>query len=102
MSRRTPGKFATVTLALGLALGISCDRGGRPGAAPDRVPAAGAAPAAGPSGASTGEGALSIISWAGYMERGETDKNYDWVTGFERDTGCKVTVKTAATSDEMV
>ena len=38
----------------------------------------------------------------GYIERGETDKAYDWVTGFEKKTGCKVTVKTAATSDEMV
>lgn len=49
-----------------------------------------------------GEGALSIVAWAGYIERGETDKNYDWVTGFEKETGCKVSVKTAATSDEMV
>lgn len=49
-----------------------------------------------------GEGAVSIIAWAGYIERGETDKNYDWVTGFEKATGCRVQVKTAATSDEMV
>jgi putative spermidine/putrescine transport system substrate-binding protein len=42
------------------------------------------------------------VAWPGYIERGETDKNYDWVTGFEADTGCKVNVKTAATSDEMV
>ena len=42
------------------------------------------------------------MAWAGYVERGETDKNYDWVTGFEQETGCKVNVKTAATSDEMV
>ncbi|MBP2550677.1 putative spermidine/putrescine transport system substrate-binding protein [Neorhizobium galegae] len=49
-----------------------------------------------------GEGALSIVAWAGYIERGETDKNYDWVTKFETETGCKVSVKTAATSDEMV
>ncbi len=42
------------------------------------------------------------MAWAGYVERGETDKNYDWVTGFEKETGCKVNVKTAATSDEMV
>lgn len=40
--------------------------------------------------------------WPGYIERGETDKNYDWVTQFEKDSGCKVSVKTAATSDEMV
>ncbi len=49
-----------------------------------------------------GEGELSIVAWAGYIERGETDPNYDWVTQFEADTGCKVSVKTAATSDEMV
>jgi putative spermidine/putrescine transport system substrate-binding protein len=49
-----------------------------------------------------GEGEVSIVAWPGYIERGETDKSYDWVTGFEQATGCKVTVKTAATSDEMV
>src|SRR5688500_7232987 len=49
-----------------------------------------------------GEGEVSIVAWAGYIERGETDKAYDWVTKFEADTGCKVSVKTAATSDEMV
>jgi putative spermidine/putrescine transport system substrate-binding protein len=49
-----------------------------------------------------GEGEVSIVAWAGYIERGETDKNYDWVTDFEKGTGCKVSVKTAATSDEMV
>lgn len=49
-----------------------------------------------------GEGEVAIVAWAGYIERGETDKNYDWVTGFEADTGCKVSVKVAATSDEMV
>ena len=48
-----------------------------------------------------GEGQVNIIAWAGYIERGETDKNYDWVTEFEADTGCKVNVKTAGTSDEM-
>lgn len=49
-----------------------------------------------------GEGAVSIVAWPGYIERGETDKAYDWVSDFEKETGCKVTVKTAATSDEMV
>jgi putative spermidine/putrescine transport system substrate-binding protein len=67
------------------------------------------APAAPAAGGSTmkqevgqGEGEVSIVAWAGYIERGETDPGYDWVTGFEKDSGCKVTVKTAATSDEMV
>jgi putative spermidine/putrescine transport system substrate-binding protein len=48
------------------------------------------------------EGALDIVAWPGYIERGENDKAYDWVTQFEADTGCKVNVKVAATSDEMV
>lgn len=36
------------------------------------------------------EGALDIIAWPGYIERGESDKNYDWVSQFEKDSGCKV------------
>jgi len=48
------------------------------------------------------EGQLNIVAWAGYVERGDSDKSYDWVTAFEKETGCKVNVKTAATSDEMV
>ncbi len=49
-----------------------------------------------------GEGEVSIVAWPGYIERGQTDPGYDWVTDFEEKTGCKVNVKTAATSDEMV
>jgi putative spermidine/putrescine transport system substrate-binding protein len=37
-----------------------------------------------------GEGEVLIVAWAGYIERGETDKAFDWVTKFEADTGCKV------------
>jgi putative spermidine/putrescine transport system substrate-binding protein len=62
------------------------------------------APAAAPEAATTPvlEGQVDIVAWPGYIERGETDKNYDWVTGFETQTGCKVNVRTAGTSDEMV
>lgn len=49
-----------------------------------------------------GEGEVSIVAWAGYIERGETMKEFDWVTKFEAETGCMVKVKTANTSDEMV
>lgn len=49
-----------------------------------------------------GEGQVDIVAWPGYIENGSTDAAYDWVTGFEAETGCKVNVKTAATSDEMV
>jgi putative spermidine/putrescine transport system substrate-binding protein len=36
------------------------------------------------------EDELNLIIWAGYAERGEVDANYDWVTPFETETGCKV------------
>jgi putative spermidine/putrescine transport system substrate-binding protein len=49
-----------------------------------------------------GEGFVDIVAWPGYIERGESDPKYDWVTGFEQRTGCQVRVKTAGTSDEMV
>ncbi len=49
-----------------------------------------------------GEGFVDIVAWPGYIERGDTDPAYDWVTGFEKETGCQVRVKTANTSDEMV
>ena len=55
-----------------------------------------------PKAVGEGEGEVDIVAWPGYIERGETDKVYDWVTPFEKETGCKVNVKTAATSDEMV
>ena len=48
------------------------------------------------------EGRLDIIAWPRISKRGQTDKQYDWVTQFEKETGCAVNVKTAATSDEMV
>ncbi|MCU1387391.1 MAG: spermidine/putrescine transporter substrate-binding protein [Ilumatobacteraceae bacterium] len=49
-----------------------------------------------------GEGELNIIAWAGYAEDGSDDPSVDWVTPFEKDTGCKVNVKIGNTSDEMV
>jgi len=48
------------------------------------------------------EGQVDIVAWPGYIERGETDPKFDWVTTFEKNSGCKVNVKTANTSDEMV
>ena len=49
-----------------------------------------------------GEGKVDIVAWPGYIERGETVKEFNWVTDFEKKTSCKVGVKTANTSDEMV
>src|SRR5262249_6194802 len=49
-----------------------------------------------------GEGEGAVVAWPGYIERGESDKNYGWVTGFGTDRACGVRVKSAASSDEVV
>lgn len=72
------------------------------GAVADPAGSAGSAATPPPAPEQKLEGQLNIIAWPGYIERGESDKAYDWVTQYEKDTGCKVNVKTAATSDEMV
>ena len=33
------------------------------------------------------EGQVDIVAWAGYIERGATDKKFDWVTDFEKASG---------------
>ena len=49
-----------------------------------------------------GEGELNILAWPGYAEDGSTDPKVDWVTPFEKETGCQVNVKYFGTSDEAV
>jgi putative spermidine/putrescine transport system substrate-binding protein len=93
MQRSIVRKVALVTLVAALTVATGCAKKPEP-------PPPAAAMAAKVLGAL--EGQLDIIAWPGYIERGETDKAYNWVTPFETDTGCKVTVKTAGTSDEMV
>jgi putative spermidine/putrescine transport system substrate-binding protein len=55
-----------------------------------------------PQSIGKGEGQVSLIAWAGYVEDGSTDPKVDWVTPFEQETGCQVNVKLGNTSDEMV
>ncbi|GAA1938711.1 ABC transporter substrate-binding protein [Kitasatospora viridis] len=66
--------------------------------------AAGASPPPVPTQRSLGpnEGSVNIVAWAGYVEYGQDSRSVDWVTPFTRQTGCKVNVKVAGTSDEMV
>jgi putative spermidine/putrescine transport system substrate-binding protein len=51
-----------------------------------------------------GEGELHLIAWNGYTEFGDADPAYDWVTPFEKESGCETSdfIKYADTSDEMV
>ncbi|HEX5149439.1 MAG TPA: hypothetical protein VFW02_10180, partial [Candidatus Limnocylindrales bacterium] len=49
-----------------------------------------------PTTVGEGEGALTLVAWAGYVvggSGGEQVEGYDWVSPFEESTGCKVTVK---------
>ncbi|MFD9290297.1 ABC transporter substrate-binding protein [Streptomyces sp. NPDC060030] len=48
------------------------------------------------------EGQVNLIAWAGYAEDGSNDPAVDWVTDFEKQTGCQVNTKIGGTSDEMV
>ncbi len=97
MSLRSIALDQRIALAAALALALA-------GCAKKKEAPAVEAPAAAPAAAAVEslEGQVDIVAWPGYIERGETDKAYDWVTPFEAETGCKVNVKTAGTSDEMV
>jgi len=48
------------------------------------------------------EGTLSLLGWPGYAEDGSNDPKVDWVTPFEKATGCNVTFKSYGTSDEAL
>ncbi|MFN8100635.1 MAG: extracellular solute-binding protein [Mycobacterium sp.] len=92
------GKIRPVGIALaGCALVLAAcsnDSGGSGGqSAPKMSPAA---------SVGAGEGQLNLITWAGYAENGSNDPKVDWVTPFEKQSGCKVNVKIGNTSDEMV
>jgi putative spermidine/putrescine transport system substrate-binding protein len=47
-----------------------------------------------------GEGKVKVLAWPGYVEDGSTSPDVDWVSSFEEETGCQVTVQTFGTSDE--
>lgn len=60
------------------------------------VPAAGVSKGNGlPTSVGKGEGSLNLIAWEGYTQP-------QWVTPFEKQTGCQVHAKYAGSSDEMV
>ncbi len=97
-----------------LALIVLSACGGEPGAKPDVNPGPSTTPAlSGISGAipggdaysgpvERGEGQLNVLSWPGYVEDGSNNPAVDWVTDFEKSTGCKLNVRTVGNSDEAV
>lgn len=100
---RSSGRIVMAALAAGVLTLAGCGGGGDgdsgSGSGPGglSVPKLDKATAVG-----AGEGSVNVVSWAGYVEDGSTDKSVDWVTGFEQETGCQVNNKIAGTSDEMV
>ncbi len=50
----------------------------------------------------TGEGEVDLVNWPGYVVKATKAGDPDWVTPFEKSTGCKVNYKDAGSSDEMV
>ncbi len=96
-ARRLAATAAVGTLVLALAgCGSSDDSGGQ-SASGFQVPKLKALKALGQN-----ESSLSVLAWPGYAEDGSTDPKVDWVTPFEKETGCNVKVKTFGTSDEAV
>lgn len=84
--RRSIGLLASAALLV-----AACGTGGASSAAPG---------ASLPTEIGEGEGQLKVLAWPGYVEDGTTSPDVDWVTPFEEETGCQVTVQTFGTSDE--
>jgi putative spermidine/putrescine transport system substrate-binding protein len=93
------GAVVVATAALALAAGCGSDSSSSSGSssgvkAPEGPKA--------PTKLGANEGQVNLVAWAGYVEDGSTDPKVDWVSDFEKQTGCKVNVKIGNTSDEMV
>ena len=48
------------------------------------------------------ENNLNVLVWPGYAEEGSTDPVIDWVSPFEKNSGCDVLVKTFNTPQEAI
>src|SRR6201991_2788316 len=99
---RHKGKALAAAMAAGVLVLAGCSGGGgdnEAGSGPGglNVPKVDKLAQLGP-----GEGSVNIVAWAGYVEDGSTDPKVDWVSDFEKETGCQVNTKIGNTSDEMV
>ncbi|CAN5501151.1 ABC transporter substrate-binding protein [soil metagenome] len=83
-NRRIPALLAASAL-----LAVACSNGGGGTPAPSTISEVG-----------DGEGQVTVLAWPGYVEDGTTSPDVDWVSSFETETGCQVTVQTFGTSDE--
>ena len=88
MNRKAPWKLSAVAVSVALVLSGCASTGG---ANTTMLQSLG-----------DNETTLSLLGWPGYAEDGSNDPAYDWVTPFEKETGCDVTFKPYGTSDEAI
>lgn len=106
MRKRKLGRWSAAMLITGvlcvMAAGCGGDDDEAGGAGTTAAETTGGAPEGLLQTLGKGEGQVDLIAWAGYVEDGSTDPKVDWVTDFEKETGCQVNTKVGNTSDEMV
>ena len=49
-----------------------------------------------------GEGTLSVVAFNGYTEAGGSDPRVDWISQFQQDTQCQVSIKYATTATDVL
>ena len=103
MRKTTPTRLAAVAAVAALAL-AGCGGSGSQGAGGgSAAPGGFKVPDLKPlDKLGTPEGEVNVLAWPGYGEDGSNDPKVDWVSDFEKSSGCQVTVKTFGTSDEAV
>ncbi|MGH8030435.1 MAG: extracellular solute-binding protein [Arenimonas sp.] len=94
---RTPIRPIPIACAACLVVLSACGKGHDERVAATMAPAA-ARPGAKPSL----EGHLDLLALPGYAERGQADPRYDWISGFEQGTGCRVQVESVANPAELL
>lgn len=103
MRKTTPTRLAAVAAVAALALAGCGDSGSQGAGGGSAAPGGFKVPDLKPlDKLGTPEGEVSVLAWPGYVEDGSNDPKVDWVSDFEKSSGCKVTVKTFGTSDEAV
>jgi len=93
-SSTTPSKAASVT--------PSAEASVAPSAAASAAPVVTPGPSlvtAAELGSTKGQ-TINVLSWPGYVENGSSDKTVDWVTDFQKSSGCTVKNQSFGTSDE--
>jgi putative spermidine/putrescine transport system substrate-binding protein len=91
--KRSVKSCAAIAAVLALAVPVSAEAGSNSGGIAGLTAPEANAPVL--TAVGKGEGHLNLIAWEGYAQP-------QWVTPFEKSTGCQVSVKYAGSSSEMV